>query len=107
MVAPYASSPQLVYLYLRQMVNCIAGSSLCLLYGVEKAPKDDEESEEIEAEPLAQVITKIDLEAGTFTWLEKDDLRAVIDREAKAKIDEDNLVQMFVAMGALYGVSLI
>lgn len=88
MVAPYAASPQLVYLYLRQMVSCIAGSSLCLLYGVSKAPKDDEESEDVEAEPLGQVITNINLQQGTFSWLEKEDMMNVISRKSQTKLNE-------------------
>ena len=42
------------------MVNCCAGSALCLLYNQKEAPEDD--SEDFETEPLTQVITGIDVD---------------------------------------------
>ena len=87
------------------MVNCCAGSALCLLYNQKEAPEDD--SEDFETEPLTQVITGIDVDKGSFTWIDKDDLMKVCEKAAKEPISEDSLCQVFAAMGGLYGLSLI
>jgi hypothetical protein len=107
MVAPYASAPQLVYLYLRQIVNCCAGSLMCLLYNVAEAPDDEDSEERVQADPLTQVITGINLLTGTFDWIDKEDMMAVVDKQAEGSLDEDTLAQVFAALGALYGVSLL
>lgn len=80
MIAPYASAPQLVYFYLRQIVNCCAGSLLCLLYNIDEAPEDEDSEERVQGEPMNQVITNIDIDEGTFEWVDKEDMMAVIEK---------------------------
>lgn len=94
------------------MVNACSGSIMCLLYNASSADLDDEDeeeasqSEDLQVEPLTQVITNIDLRNGKFEWIDKDDLVKLSTTISKKSITEEALCSVFSVMGALYGIKM-
>jgi hypothetical protein len=59
LVAPYYSTPQLVYLFREKMVQAVIGSLSCLMYQHGKGTKTKDSGD---PEDLTQIITNIDVE---------------------------------------------
>ena len=103
MVAPYASTPQIVYFFNNNIVNACACSILSLFLQSEGSQyvDNDSDAEESERLQLNQVLTNIDVQNGTFEWVDKEEMVAGLGMKA-----EDDIIDMFIGMGGLYGVEL-
>jgi len=88
-IAPYQATPQIVYLFKHGLVNAICGSSMCLLQTNDHS--------------LDQVIIDFDLENGLFSFITKSDLESLSPQHKKL----DNLIDLFLVFGALYGITVI
>lgn len=86
MIAPYAATHQLVYLFKEQLVHCVCGSVLTLLN--ENLPN------------LNQVIVDFEFESGIFQFVEREDLLTVFS----PKKDISTILDLFLSFGALYGL---
>ena len=62
---------------------------------------NDSDVEESERLQLNQVVTSIDVQNGTFEWVDKDEMVQGLGLKA-----EDDIIDMFIGMGGLYGVEL-
>ena len=69
-VSPYFSSPQMVYFFRQGVVQVCAGSLSCLCF---EAPRVDKDLPD-----LTQIIVDFDLEEGSFSFVDKDDLAAAM-----------------------------
>jgi hypothetical protein len=69
-VSPYFSSPQMVYFFRQGVVQVCAGSLSCLCF---EAPREDKDLPD-----LTQIIVDFDLEEGSFSFVDKDDLAAAM-----------------------------
>ena len=67
-------------------------------FAAERVYSDVEESERLQ---LNQVVTSIDVQNGTFEWVDKDEMVQGLGLKA-----EDDIIDMFIGMGGLYGVEL-
>jgi hypothetical protein len=67
-IAPYFSSPQLLHFFRESMVHAIMGSIQCLLLELPE-PNDNE---------LTQIIVDFDLDQGSFSFIDSQELLAKI-----------------------------
>ena len=68
-MAPYASTPQIVYFFNNNIVNACAGSVLSLLLpspGSQFVDNDSDADDPAERVELNQVVTALDVKSGTF-----------------------------------------
>ena len=63
--------------------------------------ENDSDVEESERVQLNQVVTSINVQNGTFEWVDKDEMVKGLGLKA-----EDDIIDMFICMGGLYGVEL-
>lgn len=84
-------------------MNTCACSILSLLLQSEGSQylENDSDAEDGERIQLNQVVTSINLQNGTFEWVDKEEMVEGLGMKA-----EDDIIDMFIAMGGLYGVEL-
>lgn len=88
-VAPYMASPQLVHFFREQQVHCVMGSAMCLLYS--------------SSDSLKQVVVDFDFERASFSFVDQEDLMSTFS----PKQNHDQLIDLFIVHGALYGLSIV
>ena len=88
-IAPYYSTPQLVHFFKEQMVSCVMGSVMCLLY------------ENINS--LTQVVVDFDQEQGFFQFVDKQDILSTFSPNQQLT----TIIDLFIAFGSLYGLSVL
>eukprot|EP00347_Sterkiella_histriomuscorum_P006973 403350735 len=84
-VAPYLSSPQIVYFYQEQKVHAVCGSPKIFLYECE------------------QVIVDFDLQKKTFSFIDRDEMFNCLGMAVQEPQQQlSYLVDLFILCGALY-----
>lgn len=105
LVAPYFSTPQIIYLFQEKKVHACMGSLLALTYYLKPLQDATDGDEKKPFVDLDQIITDFDLENGTFWFVDKKDM---VDKlNFKTKTPFDVLGDVFLIYGALYSVTAL
>ena len=100
LIAPYYSTPQLVYLFREKMVQAVIGSLSCLMYQNSKAGKPKEGGD---PEDLTQIITNIDLELGSFKFVDKWEIVSSFNLQSPSL---EPVSDLFIVFGSSYGFKM-
>ena len=101
-VAPYFSTPQIVHFFRSKMVQAVIGSLSCMFCEFESIDSQGTS----DPEDLTQVITSLDLENGSFTFVDKIDIIASFNLSGNANDQVESITDLFIIFGQLYGIQL-
>ena len=94
-VAPYFATPQIVHFFKSKMVQAVIGSLSCMFCEFE--PLDSQNSQD--PEELTQVITSLDLENGSFNFVDKHDTMATFSFPGKPSEQAEAINDLFIIFG--------